>query len=629
MHADRFAFSIAPGFAALLLVCASLRCERVPALRAADVPLHTPFAKDPDPVTTCPESFPMQVAVLWTRPDEHPLGVIHALRGMGVPFFVTRDFDQALRHRLVILFPGADKDTFTADQVKRLTRHVSDGGALFAQNVIADALRDLFGFREARRSLTRHRISFTGGADPILRYLNRPEEREVRLASAHYKETLWSSGYQGDPAAAVLASYDDGSAALLARPLGRGRAYLCGPSLTNLVLRCQSNRDFEAERHYVNVFEPGADVWLLLLRAWYESSTADAIRLSTVPGGRRSTLLLTHDVDWENSFAPAADFARLEKEAHASSTFFIQTKYLSDANSASFFHGANLDRLRDLAAQGFSIGSHSVMHARGFNAFDLGPGSETFATYRPRALSADKAEGATVFGEVRVSKSLLDGEMPGQRTILFRAGHLRVPRTLPEALERCGYEFDSSFTACDVLSNFPYHLPRDLGFADDSGVYEFPVTIEDEEAPGIAARVPEALEVIRANADNGAVNVLLIHTNDAKGKLQAESSLLKALPDDVGVGDLLSFARFWRARDRLLWRVTPEPSPGTGAGAATRVLRLDVTADEPVSGLTFEFAGPLASITGDATLLPDRRHAVLPDLQPRQRITFRVQLAAR
>jgi hypothetical protein len=629
LHADRHASRIAPGFAALLLVCASLRCEQAPALHAADVPVHAPFAKDPDPVTTCPESFPMQVAVLWTRPDEHPLGVIHALRGMGVPFFVTRDFDQALRHRLVILFPGADKHTFTADQVKRLTRHVSDGGALFAQNVLADALRDLFGFQEARRSLTRHRISFTGGADPILRYLNRPEEREVRLASAHYKETLWSSGYQSDPAAVVLASYDDGSAALLARPLGRGRAYLCGPSLTNLVLRCQSNRDFEAERHYVNVFEPGADVWLLLLRAWYESSTPDAIRLVTVPDGRRSTLLLTHDVDWENSFAPAADFARLEKEAHASSTFFIQTKYLSDANSMSFFQGANLDRLRDLAAQGFSIGSHSIMHARGFNAFDLGPGSETFATYRPRALSADKAEGATVFGEVRVSKSLLDGEIPGQRTILFRAGHLRVPRTLPEALERCGYEFDSSFTACDVLSNFPYHLPRDLGFEDDSGVYEFPVTIEDEETPGIAARVPEALEVIRANADNGAVNVLLIHTNDAKGKLQAESSLLKALPDDVGVGDLLSFARFWRARDRLLWRVTPEPSPGTGAGGATRVLRLEVTADEPVSGLTFEFARPVASITGGATLLPDRRHAVLPDLRPRQRITLRVQLAAR
>jgi hypothetical protein len=620
---------IVQGLAALLLASASLRCERPPALRAADVPVHAPFAKDPDPVTTCPESFPMQVAVLWTRPDEHPLGVIHALREMGVPFFVTRDFDQALRHRLVILFPGADKDTFTADQVKRLERHVGGGGALFAQNVTAGALGDLFGFREARHSQTRHRIRFEGGADPILKYLNRPEEREVRLASAAYKETLWTSGYAADRGAAILASYDDGTAALLSHPVGRGRAYLCGPSYTNVVLRCQSNRDFEAERHYVNVFEPGADVWLLLLRAWYESSSPDGVRLATVPGGRRSMLLLSHDVDWENSFAPALDFAHLERDARAASTFFIQTKYVSDANSVAFFQGANLDRLRDLATQGFSIGSHSVMHARGFNAFDLGPGSETFASYRPKALDLEHAAGATVFGEVRVSKSLLDGEIPGQKTILFRAGHLRVPRTLPEALERCGYAFDSSFTACDVLSNFPYRLPRDLGFDDESGVYEFPVTFEDEEAPGIARRVPEALEVIRANADNGAVNVVLIHTNDAKGKLEAEASLLAQLPAGVGVSDLLSFARFWRARDRLRWRVTPESAPGAAPDAPARVLRLDVTADEAVSGLTFEFARPVASLTGGASLLPDRRHAIMPDLKAGQPLSIRARLAGR
>jgi hypothetical protein len=65
-----------------------------------------------------------------------------------------------------------------------------------------------------------------------------------------------------------------------------------------------------------------------------------------------------------------------------------------------------------------------------------------------------------------VSKSLLDGELPGHRTVFFRAGHLRVPPYLPEALVRCGYEFDSSFTAGDVLSNFPYELDFDLGKGD-------------------------------------------------------------------------------------------------------------------------------------------------------------------
>jgi hypothetical protein len=602
---------------AIVLLCGLASCERVPALRAASVPVHAPFTTRLDPIKAYPEAFSLQVAVLWTRTDEQPLAVIHALLGMGVPFFVTRDLDQALRHPLIVVFPGADKGTFTDDQARRLARHVEEGGGVFAQNVTAEALRPLFGFREAKLSKARRGLTFTGVADPALKYLDRPEERVVPLASAAYSEIYWTTGYVADRSASVLATFQDGAAALLAHSAGKGRAYLSGLSLTNAVLRCQVDRDFEAERHYANAFEPGADVWLLILRAWYESAARDWVRLATIPGGRRSMLLLSHDVDWENSFAPAQEFARMEREARASSTFFIQTKYLDDANSVGFFFGSNLDRLREIATQGFSIGSHTVIHARRFNVFDLGTGGETFASYRPRALGLEESTGATVFGEVRVSKELLDGEIPGQATVLFRAGHLRVPRTLPEALERCGYEFDSSFTACDVLSNFPYHLPRDLGFDDDSGVYEFPVTIEDEEAPGFANRVPQALEVIRANADNGAVSVLLIHPNDTRTKLPAEAALLRQLPPDVGVGDLLAFARFWRARDRLWWRVTPGANPNEA--------RLEVRSEEAVSGLTVEFGRPIESVSGGATVLTDRRRVVLPDLQGRESHSVQVR----
>ena len=107
--------------------------------------------------------------------------------------------------------------------------------------------------------------------------------------------------------------FDDGSAALLTNSVGKGRVYLLGLSLLDVVLRSQNNRDYEAQRHYVNAFEPGADVWLLILRAWYENYGKDWVRLATIPGGQRSALLLSHDVDWENSFAPGLDFARIEK----------------------------------------------------------------------------------------------------------------------------------------------------------------------------------------------------------------------------------------------------------------------------------------------------------------------------
>jgi hypothetical protein len=414
----------------------------------------------------------------------------------------------------------------------------------------------------------------------------------------------------------VLAQFDDGSAALLTNSVGKGRVYLLGLSLLDVVLRNQNNRDYEAQRHYVNTFEPGADVWLLVLRAWYEAYGKDWVRLSTIPGGQRSALLLSHDVDWENSFAPGLDFARIERANQANSTFFIQTKYVDDANSKAFFFAPNLNILRELEAGGSTVGSHSIIHSRGFNKFELGSGHETYSSYQPRGLGFDTASGATVFGEVRVSKELLDGEIPGQETVFFRAGHLRVPVSLPEALERSGYQFDSSFTADDVLSNFPFALPRDLGFEEDSDIYEFPVTIEDEESPGFAKRVPQALQVILANAENGAVSVVLIHSNESILKAAAEQDLLRQLPPDIIKTDMLTFAKFWRARDRLEWSLTATSIP------TKAVLR--VKSDESVTGLTFEFQRPIENVTGGATMFPDNRHVVLPELAPGHSVSLHI-----
>ena len=591
-----------------------------PALQTKEVPLLPVTHEQADPTTEFPDRFPLQVAVLWTSPDtspENPLALVHSLKEMGIPFLITRNLGQALKHRLVILYPSVDSHTFNQAQAEQLTTFVRQGGYIFAQNVFWGSLKDLFGFREFEPSRKRYHVAFAG-TDPVMKYLNRPEERETRLGSESYPEIFWTNGYIPGSGAVVLAHFDDGSAALLTNTVGKGGVYLLGLSLVDVVLRSQSNRDFEAERHYVNAFEPGADVWMLILRAWYEAYANDWVRLATIPQGQRSALLLSHDVDWENSFAPGREFAGIEKANQANSTFFIQTKYVDDANSKAFFFKPNLGILRELKAGGSSLGSHSVIHSRGFNKFELGSGQETYATYRPRGLGFDTASGATVFGEVRVSKELLDGEIPGQDTIFFRAGHLRVPVSLPEALERSGYQFDSSFTADDVLSNFPYALPWGLGFDEDSRIYEFPVTIEDEESPGFAKRVPQALEVILANAENGAVSVLLVHSNESAQKAAAEQELLRQLPHDIGKSDMLSFARFWRARDRLKWSVTSSSVPSE--------VVLQVSTEESVGGLTFEFQHPMSAVSNGATLSPDNHHVVLPELKAGQAISFHLSL---
>jgi hypothetical protein len=585
-------------------------------LRVVSVPVRPLLHTSGDPTVTFPELFPLQIAVFWTDPSEGVLGVVHALRAMGIPFFVTRDFNRALRHRLVILYPSSDSPTFTPAQIDELKRHVQSGGSLFAVNVLSRNLGPLFGFSAVTPSRQRHQVNFSAGSDPALHYLNRPEELQVPLGATKYPEIFWTNGYTPEPSAAVLARFEDGSAAVLRKSWGKGTAYLCGLSFHDVVLRNQVNRDFDAERHYVNAFEPGSDVWLLFLRAWYETAEPAAVRISTIPRGQISVLLLSHDVDWEYSFAPALTFADAESSLQTRSTFFIQAKYVSDANSHSFFFGNNLAILRHLSASGNSIGSHSIIHSRGFNKFELGTGGEVFPVYQPRGTGFDSSTGATVFGEVRVSKQLLDGEIPGQHTDFFRAGHLRVPTTLPEALQRCGYRFDSSFTADDVLSNFPYALPLGLLFEEDSGLYEFPVTIDDSEDPPLSQRVDKALEVIRANAENGAPNVLLIHPTESRVKVQAEQVLLRGLPPGVTATDMESFARFWRARDRLRWAV----HTATGQSA----MELEVTSDEPVDGLTFEFQREIADLQGGAKLLPDHRRILLPMLGTGQPIHIRI-----
>ncbi|HMD32669.1 MAG TPA: hypothetical protein VKG84_12225, partial [Candidatus Acidoferrales bacterium] len=489
------------GVAALFGLIAWLQFRNAHRLLVADVPVSALVIAQLNPEDAYPERFPMQVAILRTATDESLLPVVHAFRQMGIPFFVTRDLQKALRHHLIFLYPRVDTNSFTPAQIEQLRRHVESGGSIFAQAVTNSTLQPLFGFREVAASKQRHVVRFAPGADPILRYLNRPEELEVRLGSPQIPEIFWTQGYTPAPGAGVLARYDDGSAALLRNRIGKGATYLCGIGLVDVVLRNQTNRHYDAFRHYVNAFEPGGDVWPLIERAWYETSEPGAVRLATIPEGGRSVVLFTHDVDWEDSFPPMLIYARMEAEHHARSLFFIQMKYVDDFNGRGYLYPSNLDVLRQVHALGFPMGTHSIIHSRAFNSFALGAGTETYASYHPRGTSATTAADATVFGEVRVSRELLDGNVPGQHTVFFRAGHLRVPKSLPEALARCGYEFDSSFTAPDVLSNFPYALTLGLLFDQDSGLYEFPVTFEDEEAPPLLDRVPAMLEVIAANAE--------------------------------------------------------------------------------------------------------------------------------
>jgi hypothetical protein len=571
-----------------------------------------------DAVQIFPERAPSQIAILLTKSDENGESPIRCLQTMGIPFLVTRDLRTALRHKLLLLYPEVDGRTYDATQAQAISDFVAHGGVVFAQNVLWGGFKTLFGFDDVVPLRTRHKIIFDTGdtetADATLRYLNRAAEKEVPLGSSAIHEVIWSNGYKAGSGTRSLARFEDGSTAVLRHDVGRGHTYLIGVALNDVVLRNQQNRDYEAQRIYVNGFEPGSDVWLLLLRAWYETYSDTGIRLGTIPEGKRSVLMLSHDVDWENSFKPMLAFAAFEKSAGTSSTFFVQTKYLDDVNSHAFFFGQSLDILRELVAGNSDIESHSVIHTKLFNKVPLGTGGEQYPSYHARATRDNAAQDATALGEVCVSKSLLDGEIPAHETIFFRAGHLRVPPYLPEALVRCGYEFDSSFTAGDVLSNFPYRLDFDLGMTEPTPIFEFPVTFEDEQLPPLVDRIPAMLDVIEANAENGAPSVILIHSNNAQDKLQAERALLSALPKDILVENMTAYARFWKARSQVSW--VPRPDAGGE--------RIEINSELPIAGLTLVSPRTIRNASGVPGIRWTDHEVILPNLAAKSHIFVRI-----
>jgi len=270
--------------------------------------------------------------------------------------------------------------------------------------------------------------------------------------------------------------------------------------------------------------------------------------------------------------------------------------------------------LRELLTGKSDIESHTVIHSMLFNKVPLGTGEEQYPTYRARATRDNVAQDATALGEVCVSKSLLDGELQGHNTIFFRAGHLRVPPYLPEALVRCGYEFDSSFTADDVLTSFPYQLDFDLGMTEPTTIFEFPVTFEDEQLPPIGERIPSMLDVIEANAENGAPSVILIHSNNAKDKLEAERGLLARLPKDILVESMVDYARFWKARSQVRWF----PRPVNGGE------QIEIDSDLPVAGLTLVSPRKIQSASGIPGIRWTDHEVILPDLLAKSQVVVRI-----
>jgi hypothetical protein len=223
------------------------------------------------------------------------------------------------------------------------------------------------------------------------------------------------------------------------------------------------------------------------------------------------------------------------------------------------------------------IGSHTVAHSKVFNKFPMGTGSERYPSYIPFVKDRQTAFNGTILGELRVSKFLLE-EFSKQTLVSFRPGELSNPFSLPQALESTGYRYSSTATANNSLTHLPYQLNYDRSGQAETNMFEFPVTVEDEELPKLGERVPEALELAHQISRYGGSFVVLIHPNVVDHKLEFEKRFVEGVKSFAWFGSVSQFGQWWSARNEVAADVSREGD--------TNLLTLQVP--NPMAGLTVQ-----------------------------------------
>lgn len=536
----------------------------------------------PHPTLLQPYGTPSKsrLAVLVTDPASNWLGLVHGFKSIGLPFVITQDYKQALQHGMVLVYPEISASRLTAPALKALAEFPAKGGVLIGINVLSGGMREVFGFQEALPSRDHFEISFNS-KDLLLSSFSHSRELTIRVGKPlKGPENIGTYSYTQNRQP-PLATYEDGTVAITQKSYGRGRAYAVGIDLGFLLLRGHNNRAEEFARSYVNQFEPSLDVLLGLIKAIYQAGEPSAVTIGTVPFGKSLTVLLTHDIDYTKSMENAIAYAEYEKSQGITGTYFIQTKYVRDYNDDVFFNEHGVGLLKQLAGLGVDLGSHTVAHSSELKNFPLGSGAEQYPSYAPFVKTRMTAYNGTILGELRVSKFLIES-FSGKPVLSFRPGELSNPFALPQALAASGYQFSSSVTANSSLTHLPFQLNYGRETDTELNIFEFPVTIEDEELPQMGERLPQALELAQLIRRYGGCFVVLIHPNVLDHKLEFEKRFVDAVKDFAWFGSLTEFGEWWSARNALTVDVYSDGQKHTVVMAAPRKmagLTLEVPAD--------------------------------------------------
>ncbi|HSI65305.1 MAG TPA: polysaccharide deacetylase family protein [Candidatus Saccharimonadia bacterium] len=517
---------------------------------------------------------PSRLALLITDPDSAWTGVQQALESMGIPYVITDDAESAVQHRVVLVYPMISGKLLNREKQETLRRHVSGGGCLLATQVLSTDMKDLFGYAEVQEDRAHYEVKLSPEHE-LTKWLGDPQERTVRLGNPDRPDTWIGTQHYVQPEQ-VLATYQDGQAAWIAKQHpGGGQAMALGFDLGFFILKCQNDRDDEASRSYVNAYEPSVDVWLRLLRHVYQKYEPLAVTVDTVPDGRRISAVISFDIDFVKSMANMTAYSDLLVKSQVPATFFIQAKYYRDYFDTGFFNDETLTLLRGLQQSGMEIASHSVAHTDVFASLPVGTGAEMYPDYQPRVRARGDTRNASVMGELRVSKFLLEKLMGGE-VRSFRPGYLACPTSLAQAAEASGYRYTSSVTAGNVMTYLPYRKAFNREYTASTSVFEFPVAVEDEHLPLMDQRVEEAMTLANQLAQYGGTYIVLSHPDVIGHKYRFVEKMLPRLKPLAWIGTLRQLGDWWAARDQMEIDVTRRDNQ----------IVLSITAPESIKGVT-------------------------------------------
>ena len=145
-------------------------------------PSHTSVVEPAVPAdwTTYSHGTTSRLAILLTDTDSSWLGLAHGLKSIGIPFKITRDVQEALRHDVVLVYPVISGKVLSPDALTRLGEYPRAGGTLVGVQVQGGGLNQVFGFHDAVASRQRYDIRLSE-TDPLLASFTEPRERQLRV----------------------------------------------------------------------------------------------------------------------------------------------------------------------------------------------------------------------------------------------------------------------------------------------------------------------------------------------------------------------------------------------------------------------------------------------------------------